>query len=88
MKTHRHVFCYHANVKCSTNGNEIKRGHWFGGIGSKTTTSLCPNHYCKFTNCKHTSKGYFALPNTINAQCNHHRFGRACGECSSGYTLS
>ena len=80
--------CYHVNVKCSTNGNEIKRGHWFGSIGSKETTSLCPNHYCKFTNRKHTSKGYFSLPNTINAQCNHHRVARACGECSSGYTLS
>ena len=80
--------CYHANVKCNTNGNEVKRSHWFGNIGSKATTSLCPNHYCKFTNRKHASKGYFALPNTINAQCNHHRVGRACGECSSGYTLS
>ena len=80
--------CYHANVKCNTNGNEIKRGHWFGNIGNKATTSLCPNHYCKFINRKHTSKGYFALPNTINAQCNDHRVGRACGECSSGYTLS
>ena len=80
--------CYHANVKCNTNGNEIKRGYWFGNIGSNATTSLCPNHYCKFTNRKHTSKGYFALPNTINAQCNYHRVGRACGECISGYTLS
>ena len=80
--------CYHANIKCNTNGNEIKRGYWFGNIGNKATTSLCPNHYCEFTNRKHTSKGYFALPNTINAQCNHHRAGRACGECSSGYTLS
>ena len=80
--------CYHANVKCNTDGNEIRRGYWFGSIGSKATTSLCPNHYCKFINRKHTSKGYFALPNTINAQCNHHRVGRACGECSSGYTLS
>ena len=80
--------CYHANIKCNADGNEIKRGYWFGSIGSKATTSLCPNHYCKFTNRKHTSKGYFALPNTINAQCNHRRVGRACGECSSGYTLS
>ena len=80
--------CYHANVKCNTNYNEIRRGYWFGSINNKTTTSLCPNHYCKFTNHKHTSKGYFALPNTINAQCNDHRVGRACGECSSGYTLS
>ena len=80
--------CYHANVKCSTDGNEIKRGYWFGSISSTTTTSLCPNHYCQFTNRNQTSEGYFELPNIINAQCNHHRVGRACGECSSGYTLS
>ena len=80
--------CYHINVKCSTDGNEIKKGHWFGSITSKATTSLCPNRYCDFTNRKRTSKGYFELPNTINAQCNDHRVGRACGECSSGYTLS
>ena len=51
-------------------------------------TSLCPNHYCEFTDRKQTSEDYFELPNTINAQCNDHRVGRACGECTSGYTLS
>ena len=40
--------CYHDNVKCSVDGNEIKRGYWFGGIANKATTSLCPNHYCNF----------------------------------------
>ena len=80
--------CYHANVKCSNDGNEIKRGYWFGRVTGTTTTSLCPNHYCKFMDHKQTSEGYFELPNTINAQCNHHRVGRACGECSSGHTLS
>ena len=80
--------CYHDNVKCSDDGNEIKRGYWFGSITSKATTSLCPNHYCSFTDRKQTSEGYFELPNTINAQCNDHRVGRTCGECSSGYTLS
>ena len=82
--------CYHVNVKCSNDGkiNEIKRGYWFGNITGKATTSLCPNHYCKLMDRKQTSEGYFELPNTINAQCNHHRVGRACGECSSGYTLS
>ena len=81
--------CYHTNVKCSTDGsNEIKRGYWFGSIGSKATTSLCPNHYCQFTNRNQTSEGYFELPNTVDAQCDYHRVGRACGECSSGYTLS
>ena len=80
--------CYHHNVNCYTDSSEIKRGYWFGSITSKATTSLCPNHYCSFTDRKETSEGYFALPNTINAQCNNHRVGRACGECSSGYTLS
>ena len=80
--------CYHHNVKCNDDGNEIKRGYWFGSINSKATTSLCPNHYCEFTDRKQTSGGYIELPNTINAQCNDHRVGRACGECSSGYTLS
>ena len=80
--------CYHHNVKCYDDGNEIKRGFWFGRIASKATTSLCPNHYCKFTEQEQNSEGYFELPNTINAQCNDHRVGRACGECSSGYTLS
>ena len=80
--------CYNVNVKCSSDVNEIKRGYWFGSIVGEATTSLCPNHYCKFTDRKQTSEGYFELPNTINAQCSHHRVGRACGECSSGYTLS
>ena len=80
--------CYHANVKCSSDGNDIKRGYWFGSIARKATTSLCPNYYCKLTSRNQTSEGYFELPNTIDAQCNHHRVGRACGECSSGYTLS
>ena len=80
--------CYHDNVKCYDNGNEIKRGYWIGSIASKATTSICPNHYCEFTDRKQTSEGYFELPRTPNAQCNDHRVGRACGECSSGYTLS
>ena len=80
--------CYHHNVKCSDDGNEIKRGYWFGSIASTVTTSLCPNHYCNFTDHKQTSEGYTKLPSTINAQCSDHRVGRACGECSSGYTLS
>ena len=80
--------CYHQNINCYTDSSEIQRGYWFGSIASKATTSLCPNHYCSFTDRKETSEGYFELPNTINAQCNNHRVGRACGECSSGYTLS
>ena len=80
--------CYHVNVKCSNDSSEIKRGYWFGNITGKATTSLCPNHYCKFKDHKQNSEGYFELPNTIDAQCNHHRVGRACGKCKSRYTLS
>ena len=80
--------CYHDDVKCHDDGNEIKQGYWFGSIASKATTSLYPNHYCEFTNRRQTSESYFELPNMINAQCNDHRVGRACGEYSSGYTLS
>ena len=80
--------CYHDNVKCFDDSNEIKRGYWFGSIANKATTSLCPNHYCKFIYRKQTNEGYFELPKAVNAQCNDHRVGRACGECSSGYTLS
>ena len=80
--------CYHHNVKCNDDGNEIKRGYWFGSIGSEATTSLCPNHYCEYTDRTQAMESYFELPNTVNAQCNDHRVGRACGECSSGYTLS
>ena len=83
--------CYHHNIKCyenSNQNNEIQRSYWFGSIMGTATVSLCPNHYCKFTHRKQTSESYFELPNTINAQCNDYRVGRACGECISGYTLS
>ena len=79
--------CYHHNVDCHDNYNEIKRGYWFGSVKSTTTTAPCL-HYCMFNDRKETRQGYFELPNATNAQCDHHRVGRACGECSSGYTLS
>ena len=84
MKT---CICYQHNVDCHDNYNEIKKGYWFGSVKNMTTTAPC-FHYCMFNGRKETRQGYFKLPNTINAQCNHHRVGRACGECSSGYTLS
>ena len=80
--------CYYYNVDCHDNYNEFKRGYWFGSVIGNATTSLCPNHYCQFLNRKETRQGYFELPNTIDAQCNHHRDGRVCGKCSLGYTLS
>ena len=87
--TNKACICYDHNiVNCYDGYNEIKRGYWFGSVTRKTTTSLCPNRYCKFSNRTKTREGYFELPNSVNAQCNDHRVGRACGECSSGYTLS
>ena len=79
--------CYHHNVDCHDSYNEIKRGYWFGNISNIATTATC-HHYCKFTGRTETRQGYFELPSTIDGQCNDHRVGRACGECSSGYTLS
>ena len=79
--------CYHHNVECYDNYTEIVRGYWFGSVMNTTTTTFCP-HYCTIIGRRETRQGYFELPNTVNAQCNDHRVGIACGECSSGYTLS
>ena len=84
---HKACACYHHNVDCHDSYNEIKRGYWFGSVSNTATTAPC-HHYCKFTGRTETRQGYFELPNTIDGQCNDHRVGRACGECSSGYTLS
>ena len=83
--------CYHHNdvVNCYEDYNEIKRGYWFGSVSGKATTSLCPNQYCQFDhNRKKTRDGYYMLPNKVSDQCEHHRSGSACGECSPGYTLA
>ena len=79
--------CYNHNVNCYDGYNEIKKGYWVGSVKNTTTTAPCL-HYCMFDHRKETRQGYFELPNTIDAQCNHHRVGIACGKCSSGYTLS
>ena len=85
---HKACVCYHHNdVDCYDSYNEIKRGYWFGSVSNTATTAPC-HHYCKFTGRTETRQGYFELPKTIDGQCNDHRVGRACGECSSGYTLS
>ena len=87
--TNQTCICYNHNIiNCYDNYNEIKRGHWFGSVMQKTTTSLCPNRYCKFSNRTKTREGYYELPNSVDAQCNDHRVGRACGECGIGYALS
>ena len=78
--------CFHSElINCSGGHNEIKRGYWFGNLRKTPTTSLCPIHYCKF---HHTKKDYCMLPDTVDAQCNHHRSGIACRNCSDGYTLA
>ena len=84
---HKACVCYHHNVDCHDSYNEIKRGYWFGSVSNTATTAPCP-HYCKFTGHTETREGYFELPSKIDGQCTDHRVGRACGECSSGYTLS
>ena len=84
---HNHCVCYHHNVDCQGSYNEIKRGYWFGHVSNTATTAPC-HHYCKFIGRTETRQGYFELPSTIDSQCNDNRVGRACGECSSGYTLS
>jgi len=87
--TVKRCVCYHHDiVECYENYNEIKRGYWFGTVNEKATTSLCPNQYCQFDhNRKKTRDGYYMLPNKVNDQCEDHRSGSACGECSPGYTL-
>ena len=83
---HKACVCYHHNVDCHDSYNEIKRGYWFGSVSNNATTAPC-HHYCKFTGRRETRQGYFELPSTTDGQCNDHRVGRACGECSSEYTL-
>ena len=84
---HKTCECYHDNVGCHDSYSEIKRGYWFGSISNIATTAPCPR-YCKFIGRTETRQGYFELPNTIDGQCSDNRVGRACGNCSSGYTLS
>ena len=66
--TNKACIFYDHNINCYDGCNEIKRGHWFGSITHKTTTSLCPNRYCKFSNRTKTREAYFDLPNSVNAQ--------------------
>ena len=87
--TSKGCVCYHHDVvECYEGYNEIKRGYWFGVVNGIVTTSLCPSQYCKFANRRKTRDGYFELPDTVDNQCEHHRAGTACGECSTGYTLA
>ena len=80
--------CYQHNVDCTGDENVIKRGYWFGSVGGTATTSLCPNHYCKFIGRNEIRQGFYELPHEIDAQCENHRSGIACGECSPRHILA
>jgi len=81
--------CFQSDIiNCYKDHNEIKRGYWFGSVSGRPTTSLCPNHYCNFPTISKETDGFYMLPDTIDAQCEHHKSGIACGECSPGYTLA
>ncbi|XP_065908670.1 uncharacterized protein [Dysidea avara] len=87
--TSKGCVCYHHDmVECYEGYNEIKRGYWFGVVNGIVTTTLCPSQYCTFANRRKTRDGYCELPDTVDDQCEHHRTGTACGECSPGYTLA
>ncbi|XP_065915104.1 uncharacterized protein [Dysidea avara] len=83
--------CYHHQdiVECVDDYNEIKRGYWFGTVRNIATVSLCPNQYCEYgKHRKETRPGYCIIPQELDDQCKLHRTGVACGDCSSGYTLT
>ena len=82
--------CYDQDViQCQQDYAEIKYGYWFGSISSALrTSSLCPTYYCDFDKRIENRAGYYNLPNKENDQCNLHRMGMACGECTAGHTLA
>ena len=83
--------CYDRSkiIQCERNNAEIKYGYWFGIVsGTKRSVSLCPTDYCDFSDRLETGNGFYILPREQNSQCNEHRIGMACGECSIGYTLA
>ena len=76
-------------MECVGDYNEMKRGYWFGTVKNTTAVSLCPNQYCEYgKHRKETRPGYCKIPQKLDNQCKLHRTGVACGDCSSGYTLT
>jgi len=83
--------CYNDDdnvIQCDKDNAEIRQGYWFGSVLGKRTISLCPNFYCDFTRRTETGNQYYNLPRELDDQCRPHRTGVACGDCSSGYTLT
>ena len=82
--------CYHSDdntVTCVDNTTTIKKEYWFGEVDGSRTVSKCPEKYCNFSRIEDTP-GRYVLPVGYDDQCNVHREGPACGECSGNYTLS
>ena len=83
--------CYSkdAYLYCEGDSASIKLGYWFGVFSGKYILSLCNNNYCNFfTRRKETRNEFYNLPKETDDQCNSHRTGVVCGECSEGYTLA
>ena len=85
--------CYSKDdqVQCEEDNVSIKLGYWFGKFSGKHSISLCHNNYCNFFTHMHrkeTRTEFYNLPKEIDDQCNSHRTGVACGQCSEGYTLA
>ena len=76
-------------IQCQQGYAEIKYGHWFGRVSPiLRTSSPCPTYYCDFERRIETRAGYYNLPNKESDQCNLHRVGMACGECTPVHTLA
>ena len=76
-------------LQCKENGADIKFGYWFGVFSGEFVLSLCHNDYCNFfSDRQKTDSEFYNLPEVIDDQCNSHRTGVACGQCSEGYTLA
>ena len=83
--------CYNDDdsvILCNGDNAEVKQGYRFGSVLGKHTVSLCPNFYCDFSDRTKTENEYYSLPRELDDQCRPHRTGVACGDCSSGYTLT
>ena len=76
-------------LQCEEGNANIKLGYWFGVFSGKFILSACHNDYCNFfSHRQETNSEFYNLPEEIDDQCNSHRTGVACGQCSEGYTIA
>ena len=83
--------CYNKDdyLQCDEDSASIKLGYWFGLFHEQHTLSVCHDDYCNFFTSRKEMRGkFYNLPEETDDQCNSHRTGVACGQCSEGYTLS